>query len=161
MQSRARPSRLRVRCTRTIKLPQSRLTSRFSRNLPLSPRRCNQRRINSCCCPTIRSSLYSHSISMLGLLFSLSLQYLCGCKHMLHLGYTNHACDEPLDTFNGGGKGGGFQGYCGYCNAWAHKRADCKKRLADQAKHQLFHSRLRGACTFSLFFPTAFAITFS
>ena len=43
-------------------------------------------------------------------------------------------CDEPLDTLKGGGKGGVFQGYCGYCNAWGHKRADCRKRLADLAK---------------------------
>ena len=43
-------------------------------------------------------------------------------------------CDEPLDTLKGGGKGGVFQGYCGYCNAWGHKRADCRKRMADMAK---------------------------
>ena len=24
-----------------------------------------------------------------------------------------------------------FQGYCGYCEKWRHKRADCRKRIAD------------------------------
>ena len=24
-----------------------------------------------------------------------------------------------------------FQGYCGYCERWGHKRADCRKRIAD------------------------------
>ena len=24
-----------------------------------------------------------------------------------------------------------FQGYCGYCEKWGHKRADCRKRIAD------------------------------
>ena len=24
-----------------------------------------------------------------------------------------------------------FQGYCGYCDKWRHKRADCRKRIAD------------------------------
>ena len=23
-----------------------------------------------------------------------------------------------------------FQGYCGYCDRWAHKRVDCRKRIA-------------------------------
>ena len=24
-----------------------------------------------------------------------------------------------------------FQGYCGYCDKWGHKRADCRRRIAD------------------------------
>ena len=24
-----------------------------------------------------------------------------------------------------------FQGYCGYCDKWVHKRADCRIRIAD------------------------------
>ena len=28
-------------------------------------------------------------------------------------------------------KNGQFQGYCGYCEKYGHKRADCKKRIAD------------------------------
>ena len=28
-------------------------------------------------------------------------------------------------------KNGQFQGYCGYCEKWRHKRADCRKRIAD------------------------------
>ena len=24
-----------------------------------------------------------------------------------------------------------FQGYCGYCDKWRHKRVDCRKRIAD------------------------------
>ena len=24
-----------------------------------------------------------------------------------------------------------FQGYCGYCDKWGHKRVDCRKRIAD------------------------------
>ena len=40
-----------------------------------------------------------------------------------------------LDTFKGGGKGGQFQGYCGFCNTRGHKKADCRKYTAHlQAK---------------------------
>ena len=42
-------------------------------------------------------------------------------------------CDQELDTLKGGGNQV-FQGYCGYCNIWGHKRAFCKKRQADLAK---------------------------
>ena len=40
-------------------------------------------------------------------------------------------CD--LNTMKGSGKGQ-FQGYCGYCNAWGHKKAECRKKTADMAK---------------------------
>ena len=34
----------------------------------------------------------------------------------------------------GGTKGGGrFEGYCGYCSIYGHKRADCRKLTADKA----------------------------
>jgi len=33
----------------------------------------------------------------------------------------------------GGGKGQ-FQGYCGYCNAWGHKRSECRKKTYDMGK---------------------------
>ena len=39
----------------------------------------------------------------------------------------------------GKGKGGAsepFQGYCGYCEAWGHKRADCRKRLAVESQQK-------------------------
>ena len=46
-----------------------------------------------------------------------------------------HPCSEgDLDTLKGAGKGQ-FQGYCGYCNIWGHKRVDCRKRQADIAKY--------------------------
>ena len=32
---------------------------------------------------------------------------------------------EELDTLKGGGKGGGFQGYCHLCWKWGHKRDQC------------------------------------
>ena len=41
---------------------------------------------------------------------------------------------EDLDTLKGGGKGV-FNRYCGYCQAWGHKRADCRKRAADIARY--------------------------
>ena len=42
--------------------------------------------------------------------------------------------DASLHSLKGGGRQGTFQGYCGYCNLWGHKRADCRKRIADLAK---------------------------
>ena len=39
-----------------------------------------------------------------------------------------------LYSMKGGSKGGGrFEGYCGYCNIYGHKRADCRKLTADKA----------------------------
>ena len=44
------------------------------------------------------------------------------------------ACEgEDLDTLKGGGRQV-FNGYCGYCNLWGHKRAECRKRASDMAK---------------------------
>lgn len=37
--------------------------------------------------------------------------------------------DQDLDTLKGNGSNV-FQGYCGWCNRWGHKRADCRQRLA-------------------------------
>ena len=43
--------------------------------------------------------------------------------------------EGDLNSMKGSGKGQGqFQGYCGYCNLWGHKRADCRKKTADMAK---------------------------
>jgi hypothetical protein len=41
--------------------------------------------------------------------------------------------DGDLNTMKGGGKGQ-FQGYCGYCNAWGHKRSECRKKTYDMGK---------------------------
>ena len=40
---------------------------------------------------------------------------------------------QDLDTLKGGGRVP-FHGYCGFCNAWGHKRADCRRRAAELAK---------------------------
>ena len=37
--------------------------------------------------------------------------------------------EGDLNTIKGAGKGQ-FQGYCGFCYGWGHKRADCRKRMA-------------------------------
>jgi len=39
--------------------------------------------------------------------------------------------DHYTKPFNG--KGAPFQGYCGYCDGWGHKRAECRKRERDLA----------------------------
>ena len=63
-------------------------------------------------------------------------------------GPTSHGGPQPMEVgaalvagaFSGkGGKGSGaavggqFQGDCGYCGKWGHKKIDCRKRLADEA----------------------------
>ena len=47
--------------------------------------------------------------------------------------------DDQLNTMKGGGgkgaSGAPFQGKCGFCGAWGHKRSDCRKYTAHlQAK---------------------------
>ena len=41
--------------------------------------------------------------------------------------------DGQLHSLKGQGKGV-FQGYCGHCSIWGHKRADCRKRIAAEGK---------------------------
>ena len=42
------------------------------------------------------------------------------------------------------GKGSGhFDGECSYCHKWGHKRADCRKRIADEKGYGLCGGRLK------------------